>query len=411
MFDIFYIGTGKTCAVLFLYRRDSTSYKYHTTIYTGKNKKPKNIYANSSNEFKKKIALAKAKVAENKSQTEDGIFSTWAEKWMETQRIPKLEEHQIKQQTLDANKACLNHLNKEFGNRKISSITHSEMQQFINRIAKKNPNTKKPTSHKTIKDILTVWDNVIHMAELNNIEIPKFKKKDIENIGKSADKREAITLEEQNMIIETKHRAQLPAMIMLFAGLRKSEVGALKWELIDFKNNIIDIKQSVLFEKSGRSVKLDGKTYNAKRQIPMCPILRDFLLTYKKEHHCKKGFLVVNQNGEILSKTSWRSLWNSYFDDLNIKYGYEGKLPKWRNKKYPMKIRRFTPHWLRHTFATILFLEKFNVMDSKAILGHADIKTTSNVYTDMRNFNIYSLEEEYKRRLKNEYKVPDGFEK
>lgn len=96
----------------------------------------------------------------------------------------------------------------------------------------------------------------------------------------------------------------------------------------------------------------------------MCPILRDFLLKYKKEHHIKKGFLVVNQKGEILSKTSWRSLWDSYLDDLNIKYGYEGKLPKWINKEYPMRIRRFTPHWLRHTFATILFLEKFNVMDS-----------------------------------------------
>lgn len=42
------------------------------------------------------------------------------------------------------------------------------------------------------------------------------------------------------MIIETKHRAQLPAMVMLFAGLRKSEIGALRWEHIDFKNNIID---------------------------------------------------------------------------------------------------------------------------------------------------------------------------
>ena len=387
------------------------SYKFHTTIYTGKGKNPKNIYANSPNEFKQKIARAKAKAAENKSETEKGIFSAWAKKWFEEQRIPLLENEKIKQQTLDANQACLNRLNKEFGDREISSITFSEMQRFINRIAKKNPNTGKPTSYKTIKDIKTVWDNVIHFAELNNIEIPKFKKSDINNPGREAKKIEAITLKEQDMIIKTKHRAQLPAMVMLFAGLRKSEIGALKWEHIDFKNNIIDIQQSVLFEKSGRSIKLEGKTYNARRQIPMCPILREFLLKYKKEHHIKKGFLVVNQNDEILSKTSWRSLWNSYLDDLNIKYGYDGNIPKWRNKQYPMRIRRFTPHWLRHTFATILFLEKFNVMDSKAILGHADIKTTANIYTDMKNFNIYSLDEEYKRRLKEDYKVPDGLEK
>ena len=56
-------------------------------------------------------------------------------------------------------------------------------------------------------------------------------------------------------------------MVMLFAGLRKSEIGALKWEHIDFKNNIIDIQQSVLFEKSGCSIKLEGKTYNARRKF------------------------------------------------------------------------------------------------------------------------------------------------
>lgn len=150
-FDIFYIGTGKTCAVLFLYRRDSTSYKYHTTIYTGKNKKPKNIYANSSNEFKKKIALAKAKVAENKSQTEDGIFSTWAEKWMETQRIPKLEEHQIKQQTLDANKACLNHLNKEFATGKFQVSHISKCNNSLIALLKKIPTQKSPLHIRQLK--------------------------------------------------------------------------------------------------------------------------------------------------------------------------------------------------------------------------------------------------------------------
>ena len=162
----------------------------------------------------------------------------------------------------------------------------------------------------------------------------------------------------------------------------------------------------MIFEKQKISITPGGKTYSATRQVPMCPILYNYLLEYKKKHRCKSGFLVTNQYGKILSKTSWRRLWSSYIDDLNIKYGYDNKIPKYRNSKYAIVIRKFTPHWLRHTFATILYLQKFDVMQSKSILGHADIRTTANTYTDMENFNIYTLDEKYKKRLKNEYKVP-----
>ena len=382
-----------------------SKYKYHTTIYNGKNKSPINIYANTKSEFDLKIATAKMDLKNGKRKAEKGVFEFWAEKWIIEQKIPQLESGDIKQQTFDAYRACLNHLINEFGSEKIEEITLSDMQSFINRLARKNKNTGKPTSKKTIKDILTIWDNIVHFAELNNVAVPKFRKRDIKNSGQEANKRYALELEEQDMIINTPHRAQLPAMIMLFAGLRKSEVGALKWEHIDFNHRIIDISQSVVFEKDKATITPGGKTYAATRQVPLCPILYDYLISYKKKYRCKSGLLVKNQYNEVLSKTSWRRLWSSYIDDLNIKYGLRNKASKHRNTKYPLLIRKFTPHWLRHTFATILYLQKFDVMHSKQILGHADIRTTANTYTDMENFNIYTLDDEFKRRLENEYKV------
>ena len=383
-----------------------SKYKYHTTIYAGKNKPPINIYANTKSEFDLKCSAAKLDVKNGKHKAEKGIFEFWAEKWLEEQKLPQLESGDIKQQTFDAYRACLNHLINEFGLEKFERITLSDMQSFINKLARRNKNTGKPTSRKTIKDILTIWDNIVHFAELNDVAVPKFRKRDIKNSGSDPKKRYALDLEEQNMIIDTPHRAQLPAMIMLFAGLRKSEVGALKWEHIDLEHRLIDVRQSVIFEKQKISITPGGKTYSATRQVPMCTILYNYLLEYKKKHRYKSGFLVTNQYGKILSKTSWRRLWNSYIDDLNIKYGFKNNIPKHRNSKYPIIIRKFTPHWLRHTFATILYLQKFDVMQSKSILGHADIRTTANTYTDMENFNIYTLDDEYKKRLKNEYKVP-----
>ena len=73
-------------------------------------------------------------------------------------------------------------------------------------------------------------------ASANNIAgVPNFFK--FVSIPASApeEKRRALTIDEQNMIINTPHDAQLPAMIMMFAGLRRGEVIPLEWSDIDLK--------------------------------------------------------------------------------------------------------------------------------------------------------------------------------
>lgn len=43
-----------------------------------------------------------------------------------------------------------------------------------------------------------------------------------------------------------------------------------------------------------------------------------------------------------------------------------------------------TAHMLRHTYATILFEANINVKDAQSLMGHADISTTNNIYTHIR---------------------------
>ena len=92
-----------------------------------------------------------------------------------------------------------------------------------------------------------------------------------------------------------------------------------------------------------------------------------------------------------MSDTAWRRMWESYLFDLNLKYG--NAVVK-RNKFDPrgnlMVIDRFTAHNLRHTYATMLYKAGVDVLTAKEQLGHADIKTTLNIYTH--------LDREYKRR-------------
>jgi len=52
-----------------------------------------------------------------------------------------------------------------------------------------------------------------------------------------------------------------------------------------------------------------------------------------------------------------------------------------------------------------LYLEDVNVVTAKQLLGHADISTTVNIYTDLQNFNKATLSSEYMKKLQNEYAI------
>jgi Phage integrase family. len=76
-------------------------------------------------------------------------------------------------------------------------------------------------------------------------------------ISKSAPTKErrALTESEQQWIIDTEHRAQLPAMIMLFSGLRRGEVIPLMWSDVDLKRGFISVNKSVEFTTNQPNIK------------------------------------------------------------------------------------------------------------------------------------------------------------
>ena len=47
-----------------------------------------------------------------------------------------------------------------------------------------------------------------------------------------------------------------------------------------------------------------------------------------------------------------------------------------------MKIK-FNAHQLRHTFATMLYLSKVDILSMKELMGHSDIQTTLGIYTHL----------------------------
>ena len=81
-------------------------------------------------------------------------------------------------------------------------------------------------------------------------------------------------------------------------------------------------------------------------------------------------------------------MWDSYIFELNIQHGdftpFQNKpKSKYDPKGVPFVIDKITPHYLRHTFATMLYFAGVDVLTAKDQLGHADAATTLGIYTHL----------------------------
>ena len=169
------------------------------------------------------------------------------------------------------------------------------------------------------------------------------------------------------------------AMIMLYAGLRKGEAIALKWENIDFERRIIKVRQAARNFKNVRTIK-EPKTKAGIRDVPIPNVLLPVLMEIRKP----SGYLFTNTDGGVLSDTSFKRQWDSFMSHLNICAG--GQNGAGPHIHRVVVIDRITAHMLRHTYATILFDANVDVKSAQKFLGHSDVEVTLSVYTHLTKY-------------------------
>ena len=137
-----------------------------------------------------------------------------------------------------------------------------------------------------------------------------------------------------------KHGESAAALgIMLWTGMRPNEVSRLKWEDIDFSEEVITVKKE------------NSKTGGA-RQIEMCPVLRKWLHPLRKE-------------GEIkICPKNWLRKWKSLRDDAGFKH-------IWVNDV------------LRHTYASFYAKRYKNLPQLQLNMGHRDLSLLRSRYVNM----------------------------
>ncbi|MBQ3072295.1 MAG: site-specific integrase, partial [Oscillospiraceae bacterium] len=147
------------------------------------------------------------------------------------------------------------------------------------------------------------------------------------------------------------------AFMALYTGLRLGELLALQWSDIDIAARTISVTKSVYWANAKAHIK-QPKTETS---VGVVPIVDALLLVLPKGK--KSGLVFPNANGELITAADWKRMWNAYKKQSGV---------------------TSTPHQFRHSFATMLFESNVPPQDAQALLRHAHIGTTMDVYTELR---------------------------
>lgn len=346
-------------------------YKYRKSFTIGyRDGKPirKDIKSNNRRDFlakcKKYEQLIDAGVnaVENQQTVEQ-----WAWTWYYTYKKPLIGVKQ--QKNIDA--ILHLHILPAIGYMKIDSVRSYHLQQFLNtQVGKSNSQLQKIRGVINQMFLRAELDRVINHTPARQLFLPKGTEKP----------RRSITEVERAALYKAIefHKGKVWILFMLRCGLRRGETIPLRWKDIDFETGILTINKAIEYDGDTPKVK-STKTESGIRYVPIPPDFLQLLKERKKIRREDDNHLIIyNRNGRMLSQTQVRRMWASVQRRWDIALRAETS-PHGKVLTHVLD-QDITPHYLRHTYCTDLRRRGISLREAQALMGHADIRTTANIY-------------------------------
>jgi len=298
----------------------------------------------------------------------DVLFTDFMQLWLENLK------HSIAPTTYDGYEAILNkYIIPYFGSKKVKvkDLTPAHIQQYIvSKLKTLSPNTVIKHLRNISKCLdSAVRQNILAFNPSKRVEMPK----KIKYTGSKHYNEKQI---EQLLNNSKGDPLEIVILLTVFYGLRRSEVLGLKWEAIDFQNNTMEIKHTVL-QGHKKQFRIDStKNDRSNDVVPLASIIADRLKLWKSQQlqhkalqpndYIDEGYICTQINGSL------------------IKPHYVSAHFKLLLTKIKMPHIRF--HDLRHSSGRYLKYLGFDLKDIQVWLRHKDIQTTANIYL------IYDME-------------------
>ncbi len=287
----------------------------------------------------------------------------------------------------------------EFGKKRVSSLKKSDVKRFYNYLA-----DERGLQASTIDGVHTVLHQVLQMAVDDDLLRSNPSDNVLKELKQShvfkTEKRKALTRPQQELLLDflrrnNTYRHWYPIIaVMVGTGLRVGEVTGLRWCDIDLERGIIDVNHTLVYychrtevEKNQCKFGINTpKTEGSNRKVPMMDFVKAAFLEERANQEalgisCRASvdgytdFIFVNRFGDVQQQGTLNKAIRRIIRDCNDEVLL-------REEENPVLLPHFSCHTLRHTFATRMCEAGVNLKVIQDTLGHADISTTMNIYTD-----------------------------
>lgn len=221
-------------------------------------------------------------------------------------------------------------------------------------------------SEKTISHNITCLKEFYKFLQMNDfikqnplefISLPK-KRKTLPTVLSKEEINLLLSFQPTNSL---QYRNKAMVELLYDSGIRVSELVNLKMYDLDLINS---------------TIKIMGKG-NKERIIPIgeyaCAILSDYISSYRSEILRKRNsdYLFPSQKGEHITRVGFFEILKEIASKVGIS-------------------RKFSPHTLRHSFATHLLDNGADLRSIQELLGHSNISTTQ-IYTHISNHHLREI--------------------
>lgn len=332
--------------------------------------KYRSVYGKAYTEVKQKLygAVSGNSVSENTPKSKL-LVSQITSMWLQSKKP------YIKQSTYSHYLSVTEkHINSFFKNKRITEIT----EPMIQAISAELMHSLKP---KTVRDILVILGQILDYASKQGlctrisakIQFPKDTAGTIRILSPR---------EQQQLIMflnQEPDLQKLGVLICFYTGMRLGEICGLRWEDIDFANQMIKVRrtiQRISSENSGTRFLIDTpKTQKSVRDIP----IPEFLMSYLRERKCSNlAAYILTGTEQFTQPRTYQNRFKAYLRDSGLP-------------------NDFHFHTLRHTFASRAIELGFDPKTLSEILGHANVNITLNRYVHSsielkrRNMELFSM--------------------
>lgn len=331
------------------------AYKYrHRETYRGVKL---DVRAHTSAELIRKVAARKRSVDRD---IIDGStrLSTFGEQY-----LAAYKQHSVSASAYQDLQYIFRVLLRGLGDKPLSHYKPLHLQDYLNSLTS--------YSDSYIKKQYDLLCQIFHYAYRNGCTPTDYSEDLTRPKGKATVTGRSITDLERSVLLDVLkgHRGELFCKLILYCGLRPSEVQALQWKDIDLKSRTISVSKSM--KRNGTIG--EPKTPSAYREVPIPFHLRELLVNFDRTSVEPFGYLFP------LSLTWRRRMWENIRREMNLAMGCN----TYRNQlvpPYPL-AEDFTLYNLRHTYCTDLEKRGVPINIASRLMGHANITITSKIYT------------------------------